>query len=216
MKALRLLAIALLILGGALASRAAYQQAKGKLAGALIRRSWNTETRTGEWEAPWPNADMRPIARLRIPRLGYDEIVLEGATPRTLAFGPAHMLNGAGFGEHGNLALAGHRDSWFLPLEKIEVGDEILLAWFDGRTKSIKERSYAVSFVRVVDPKDMELLAPTVDDVLTLITCYPFGHARTSPERFIVRAASVVSKSLERRFCADSFARMATVPAPVV
>ena len=53
------------------------------------------------------------------PRLGYDQIVLEGATPRSLAFGPTHLLSGAGSGEPGNLLLAGHRTSWFLPLEQI-------------------------------------------------------------------------------------------------
>src|SRR4029077_482285 len=97
-------------------------------------------------EAPWPRADLRAIARLRIPRLSYDEIVLEGATPRTLAFGPTHMLNGAGFGEPGNLVMAGHRDSWFLPLQKIATGDEIRVAWLDAKTKAMHERIYAVEF----------------------------------------------------------------------
>jgi len=52
--------------------------------------------------------DTHPVARLCIPRLNYDEIVLEGATPRTLAFGPARLLSGAALGEPGNLELAGH------------------------------------------------------------------------------------------------------------
>ena len=188
MRASRWLAIAIVIAGSALTCRAAYQQAKGKLASVLIRRAWDSETRTGKLEAPWPSADLRPIARLQIPRLGYDQVVLEGATQRTLAFGPAHMLNGAGFGERGNLLLAGHRDSWFLPLQKIETGEAIVVAWYDWRTKSVNETKYRVSFVRVVNPNELNLLAPTTEDALTLITCYPFGHGRTSPQRFIVRA----------------------------
>ena len=183
MKVVRWLAVALLIAGGALTCRATYQQAKGKLAGVLIRGAWNVETRTGKAAAPWPNADLRPIGRLQIPRLLYDEIVLEGTTPRTLAFGPTHMLNGARFGERGNLLLAGHRDSWFLPLQKVETGDVILVAWYDPRKRSVSEKRYEVSFVRVVDPKEMELLAPTREDALTLITCYPISNGRTPYQR---------------------------------
>jgi sortase A len=188
-KAPRFLAAALLMTGGALTCRAGYQQAKAALAERLIRRAWNSEIGTGKTEAPWPQADLRPAARLQIPRLSYDQIVLEGATPRTLAFGPARMLNGARFGEHGNLLLAGHRDSWFLPLQSITAGDEIRLAWYDARSESLSERRYTVSFVRVVEPTELTLLAPTTEDALTLLTCYPFGHQRTSPQRFIVRAA---------------------------
>ncbi len=192
MKVLRFVAAASLIAGGALTCRAGYQQAKAALAETLIRRVWNSGLRTGKAEAPWPKADLRPVARLQIPRLGYDEIVLEGATPRTLAFGPAHMLYGARFGEHGNLLLAGHRDSWFLPLEKIATGDEIRLAWYEPRSQSLSERRYYVSLVRVVEPTELSLLAPTSEDALTLLTCYPFGHQRSSPQRFIVRAVPTV------------------------
>jgi sortase (surface protein transpeptidase) len=70
---------------------------------------------------------------MQIPRMRYDEIVLEGATPRTLAFGPTRMLSGAGFGEPGNLLLAGHRTSWFLPPEGIARNDTIQISWFDRR-----------------------------------------------------------------------------------
>jgi sortase A len=125
MRALRFLAVMFLIGGGALTCRAGYVRAKAELAGTLIRRAWKHHLQSGKPEAPWPGADLRPIARLRIPRLGYDEIVLEGATPTTLAFGPTYMLNGAGFGEQGNLLLAGHRTKWFLPLQRIRRGDEI-------------------------------------------------------------------------------------------
>src|SRR6266853_4468377 len=132
-RALRFIAAILLIAGCALTCRAGYMHAKAKLAGALIRRAWEQSLQSVKAETPWPSADFRPIARLQIPRLGYDEIVLEGATPRTLAFGRPHMLSGAGFGEPGNLLLAGHRTSWFLPLERIMQYDAIQISWFDSR-----------------------------------------------------------------------------------
>jgi sortase A len=162
--------------------------AKAKLAGALIRRAWEQSLQSGKAEPPWPSADLRPIARLQIPRLGYDEIVLEGATPRSLAFGPAHMLSGARFGGRGNLLLAGHRTSWFLPLEQIMQNDAIKISWFDSRRRAQYERTYRVSLIRVVDATDFAMLAPTSEDALTLVTCYPFGRGAGSPQRYMVRA----------------------------
>jgi len=185
---LRFAAAILLIAGCALTCRAGYMHAKAELAGVLIRRAWEHSLVSGKAGAPWPSADLRPIARLQIPRLGYDEIVLEGATPRTLAFGPTHMLSGAEFGGPGNLLLAGHRTSWFLPLEEIAQNDMIYISWFDSRRRAVHERTYRVSLIRVVDATDFTMLAPTSEDVLTLVTCYPFGRRAGSPQRYMVRA----------------------------
>ena len=202
MKAVKLLALMLVLVGGSLCARALYLHAKAELAGVLIRRAWKQSLQSGQPHKPWPWADTHPVARLQIPRLGYDEIVLEGATPRTLAFGPAHMLSGADFGEPGNLLLAGHRTSWFRSLEGIRDGDTVLLDSYDARRHSIRHQTFAVRVTRVIDPHDTTLLAPTTGDELTLITCYPFGARPTSPQRFVVRASetaattAVVTRSL--------------------
>jgi sortase A len=197
MKIVRTVALLALLAGASLMGRALYMHAKAELAGILIRRAWNQSLETGKVHAPWPWADTFPVARLRIPRLGYDEFVLEGATPRTLAFGPARLFSGADFGEPGNLVLAGHRTSWFKPLEGIEQNDSIQMSWFDAQ-RHLHERTYTVRAIRVVDPQDVTLLAPTADDALTLITCYPFGHSPRSPQRFIVRAVPVDADQMAR------------------
>ena len=191
MKALRILCALLLVTGACLTGRALYMHAKAELAGILIRRAWEQSVQTGKPRAPWSWADTHPVGRLRIPRLGYDEIVLEGAAPRTLAFGPAHLLNGAGMGGHGNLVLAGHRTSWFRPLESVVQGDTIQVQWFDARRGGLNERSYIVTTVRVIEPQDTTFLAPTSEDALTLITCYPFGRGPRSPQRYVVRASPI-------------------------
>ena len=188
MKALRIVCALLLITGACLCGRALYMHAKAELAGILVRRAWEQSVQSGKPQAPWPRADTHPVARIRIPRLEYDEIVLEGASPRTLAFGPAHLLNGIGFGEQGNLVLAGHRTSWFKPLQAIAMGDTILVQWFQPLRGGLQEQTYTVSTISVVEPQDTTLLAPTPEDELTLITCYPFGRGPRSPQRYIVRA----------------------------
>lgn len=195
MKEPRWIAAALLIAGLALTSRAAYLRAKAELASVLIHHAWNEEIRSGKAQVPWPWADTHPVARLRIPRLGYDEIVLEGASARALAFGPAHMQSGAPFGRRGNLLLAGHRDSWFRKLERIAPGDLVSIEFQDASGKRTIERTYTVAVIQISDPENVPLLAPTADDALTLITCYPFSRSPYSPKRFAVRAIPIPGQS---------------------
>jgi len=190
MKILRIVAVIVLLAGACLSGRALYLDAKAELAGILIRRAWEQSIGSGKPHAPWPWSDTHPVARLRIPRLVYDEIVLDSATPGTLAFGPARLMSGASMGEAGNVVLAGHRTSWFRSLEGVKQGDTIEVEWFDTRGK-LHERTYTVRLIRVTNPRDVELLAPTFEDSLTLVTCYPFGRSPSSPQRFIVRASPV-------------------------
>ena len=178
----------LLLAGTALSARAVYLHAKAALAARLIRGAWEETIRTGRHQPPWSWADTYPVARLRIPRIGYDEIVLDGATPRTLAFGPARMRNSVPPGEPGNVVLAGHRTSWFEPLEKVAVGDVIELEWADTKRPVLHHQRYNVQALRVVAPSDSRWLAPTAGDALTLWTCYPFGRGPTSPQRYVIRA----------------------------
>jgi len=192
---MRVVAGLVLLAGICLTCRALYLHAKAELAGILIRRAWKQSLQSGQPYAPWPWADTHPIARLEIPRLGYDEMVLEGASPRNLAFGPARLFSGAQMGESGNLVLAGHRTSWFKPLEGIAQDDFVQLEWFDSH-RGLHRRTYKVTEIHVVNPKDVSLLAPTSQDALTLITCYPFGRSPYSPRRFIVRAIPVEENGL--------------------
>jgi len=194
-KVLRFSAVLILITGAWLTGRAVYLHAKAQLAGVLIRRAWEQSLQSGKPHAPWSWADTYPIARLRIPNLGYDEIVLEGATLRTLAFGPARLFSSARMGEAGNIVLAGHRTSWFQPLEAIKQGDAIDLEWFDQRSGRLHERAYTVALIRVVEPQNVGLLEPTSEDSLTLVTCYPFGRGPGSPQRYVVRASPVGPES---------------------
>src|SRR3974390_3498143 len=118
MRTIRVLGVSVLMFGGVLSGRAAYMHAKAELAGGLIRRAWEEEGKSGKGVKPGGGGGMHPVARLRIPRIGYDEYVLDNAAPRTLAFGPGVVANGTMLGEVGNVAIAGHRTSWFLPLKE--------------------------------------------------------------------------------------------------
>lgn len=125
------------------------------------------------------------IGRIEIPRLGVSAIVREGVDNRTLGRAVGHVPETARPGDAGNVAFAGHRDTFFSPLKRVRVGDRIRVSTPDG------DFSYVVSETRVVAPDDVSVLAPTTEPALTLITCFPFNMAGPAPDRFIVRARAV-------------------------
>jgi len=125
------------------------------------------------------------IAALSIPRVQLSAMVLHGSDARTLQRGPGHLEHTADPGDAGNTVIAGHRDSFFRPLRNIRLGDDIFLDTTDGLFH------YQVISLQVVSPRDVGVLAPTREEVLTLITCYPFWVLGHAPDRFVVRAARV-------------------------
>jgi sortase A len=123
-----------------------------------------------------------PLAELSIPRIGLSLVVLQGSDEQTLHKGLGHIEDTPLPGESGNVAIAGHRDSFFRPLRNIQVGDDIMLD-IPGRRVH-----YRVSAYRVVNSSEVSVIAPTSDAVLTLVTCYPFWFVGSAPDRFVVRA----------------------------
>ena len=125
------------------------------------------------------------IAALSIPRVQLSAMVLHGSDALTLQRGPGHLEHTADPGDPGNVVIAGHRDTFFRPLRKIRLGDDIFLDTRDGRLH------YQVTSLTVVTARDVSVLAPTPEEVLTLITCYPFWVLGHAPDRFVVRASRV-------------------------
>lgn len=126
-----------------------------------------------------------PVAILSAPRLQLSAVVLEGSDDATLRRGPGHVEQTAEPGDGGNVVIAGHRDSFFWPLRDVREGDDFFL-----ETPALALH-YRVVSIDIVDPHDVSVLAPTKDDVLTLITCYPFLAVGPAAERLVVRAARV-------------------------
>jgi sortase A len=122
------------------------------------------------------------IGRLEIPRLGLSSIVMEGTGRRALRRGIGHVERTAYPGEPGNVGLAGHRDSYFRPLESIALGDRIRIATPDGMFE------YEVESAVIVTPDRGDLLAATDEPRLTLVTCYPFRWVGPAPRRLVIRA----------------------------
>ena len=131
-------------------------------------------------------ADGSLFGRIEIPRLGVSVMVIEGVKPRSLKVAVGHVPGTAFPGESGNVAIAGHRDTFFRKLRQIRNTDAIRLTTLYG------SYDYRVESTRVVGPREVEVLQSSNQPELTLVTCYPFYYAGPAPDRFIVRAHLVV------------------------
>lgn len=125
------------------------------------------------------------IGRIEIPRIGVRGMVLEGTSDAALRRAIGHIEGTALPGHPGNIGLAGHRDTFFLGLKGIKKGDTIRIRTLDGTY------TYEVESIKIVTPKDVDVLDPTPQPTLTLVTCYPFNFVGSAPDRYIVHARQV-------------------------
>jgi sortase A len=146
------------------------------------------------------------VGRIEIPRLGLSAMIVEGTSTGALRRGVGHVEDTAFPGERGNVALAGHRDSYFRRLGRVRTGDLVRLRTPDGAF------AYRVVSTQVVTPDRGDLLAGTPGPMLTLVTCYPFDWIGPAPERFVVRAVSLASASTRGRGAGRGVAARAPSP----
>ena len=163
---------------------AGWIHAKAIVAQHLIASAW-AQARDGRpSRRPWPWADMRPVARLTVPSRGVDLYVLDSASPRALAFGPAHVGGTASPGSWGNAVIVAHRDTHFAFLRELAVDDEIDVEGARGARARYRVRSLAI-----LDKDEARVLDAADSAQLTLITCFPFDAVRPgSALRYVVVA----------------------------
>ncbi|QXC60104.1 class E sortase [Aquihabitans sp. G128] len=143
-------------------------------------------TRTAYLAGQIPVGDS--LTRIKAPKMGLDTVVVEGVTVSALKAGAGHYPESPLPCEKGNVAIAGHRTTYgkpFTDLEKLALGDHITLE------TPIGSCTYAVTTAPFeVDPKDVDVIAPTKDAELTLTTCHPEGSAR---QRLVVHAKLIAN-----------------------
>jgi sortase A len=135
--------------------------------------------------------------RLVIPAIALDArvvevgIVIEEGKPvwETAAFAVGYHRGTALPGEKGNTVMAGHISSpvshkgdVFRRLPELRIGDRVEVHTATRRV------TYEVMEIRVVSPTAVEVMDPTPDATLTLITCYP---DRVYTKRLVVVAKLV-------------------------
>lgn len=185
-----ILCIVLLVSGAIALASGLWIPTKAVLAQQLLQRAWQHsleavghEKGDGTVVRPWPWADTWPVGRLRMARLGVDEIVLEGGSGEVLAFGPGHETGSDTPGGSGHVVLYGHRDTSFAFLEDLRRGDVLVL---EGRQGQV---NYLVIGTEVVDASNL-FLTKEAEGFLSLVTCYPFvQRIPGSTLRYLVTAS---------------------------
>ena len=139
-----------------------------------------TSTTVDPLRLPPPTPSGDTVAHIRIPKIGLDQLVVQGVGLGDLRKGPGHYAETPLPGEQGNAAIAGHRTTYGAPFNRLGElvnGDEILVTTLKGSF------TYTVARVHVVKPSQVEVLNPTPTPTLTLTTCHPKYSAK---ERLIV------------------------------
>lgn len=123
------------------------------------------------------------VGTIEIPKIGVVKSMFEGITLTTLDQGPGHWPGTAMPGQQGNVVIAGHRvshDKPFRHLDKLEVGDDVILTSGEGRFV------YKVTGVEVVYPDALWIVDQTTEYTATLFACHPVGSTR---QRIVVHLA---------------------------
>jgi sortase A len=85
--------------------------------------------------------------------------------------GVGHHIGSANPGERGNLVLSAHNDVFgeiFRHLDQLQPGDEIMVYSGSQRYR------YTISERRLVAPTQVDVMGPTNEPAVTLISCYPY------------------------------------------
>ncbi len=155
--------------------------------GYVVSDAWMFQHRALPVAASLPAA-IEPdglIGRIEILRVGVSAVVVEGTGELALRRAAGHITGTGLPGEPGNIGIAGHRDTFFRSLRKIQRDDIITLTTARGQFR------YRVVSMEVVSPHDVAVLNPDGNEILTLVTCYPFYFVGSAPNRFIVRAERI-------------------------
>lgn len=155
------------------AARAAWAQLEARAAmrdaGALVAHD------------PGPIAPGTPVARLLVPHIALDEVIVEGVGADVLSAGPGHMPGTPLPGARGNAVVSAHRDMHFRRLAELGIGDTVVTITERGRT------TWRITGRTIVDAREASLFQ-TPEATLTLTTCWPMRYIGPAPDRLLLTA----------------------------
>jgi sortase A len=132
----------------------------------------------------------QPVAVLSIPAIGFSQIVVQGTSAADLMNGPGLMPGTALPGAAGNSVIAGRRTTFGAPFGSIgtlQAGYRIHVV--DGAGTF----NYLVTGTRVVTAGQHDVVAPTADNRITLVT----SNGGLAPNGRLVVQAKLVGKPVD-------------------
>ena len=122
-------------------------------------------------DLPVPTPGPQQAVRIQIPAIGVDHPVVQGDGWEQLKKGVGQHIGTPNPGQEGNIVLSAHNDVFgeiFRDLDRLSPGDEVVL-FTNQRTYT-----YVIQDTKIVEPTQVEVMAPTSEPVVTLISCYPY------------------------------------------
>lgn len=120
---------------------------------------------------PIPTQSPQQARQVQIAAIGVNAPIVMGDGWEQLKKGVGQHLGSANPGDAGNLVLSAHNDIFseiFRDLDQLKEGDEIIIITQD------RSFTYVVTGTLIVEPDRVDLLAPTSNSTITLISCYPY------------------------------------------
>ena len=120
---------------------------------------------------PTPTPASFQAVRIQIPAIAVDAPVIQGDGWEQLRLGVTQHIGTPDPGQNGNIVLSGHNDIFgevFRHLDRLKPGDIVILF------TSQKQYTYVITGTQIVKPTQVEVMNPTLNTTLTLISCYPY------------------------------------------
>ncbi len=120
---------------------------------------------------PIPTPGPGQPTRIQIPAINVDAQIVSGDSWDQLKKGVGHHIGSANPGERGNLVLSAHNDVFgeiFRHLDQLKSGDEVIIYSGSQRYR------YLVNEWRLVAPTQVDVMTPTNEPTVTLVSCYPY------------------------------------------
>lgn len=120
---------------------------------------------------PLPTPGPEQAVRIQIPAINVDAPVVQGDGWEQLKKGVGQHIGTPNPGQPGNIVLSAHNDVFgeiFRDLDRLKKGDQVVLF------TSQRTFTYVVQQVQVVEPTRVEVMAPSQEPIVTLISCYPY------------------------------------------
>ncbi|MFH1523580.1 MAG: class D sortase [Chloroflexota bacterium] len=120
---------------------------------------------------PLPTQGPVQAIRIQIPAISVDAPVVQGDSWEQLKKGVGQHVGSADPGQAGNVVLSAHDDVFgeiFRDLGHLRPGDQVLL--FTEQQQYV----YIVTGSQIVEPTQVDVMNPTSDPTVTLISCYPY------------------------------------------
>ncbi len=131
---------------------------------------------------PVPTPGPEQASRIQLNAIGVDAPIVQGDGWEQLKRGVGQHVGSANPGQPGNLVLSAHNDIFgeiFRHLDQLQPGDEVVIHSNRG------VHTYVITGWDVVEPTAVEVMAPTPNATLTLISCYPY---LVDDQRIVVKA----------------------------